>query len=97
GQNAWQRLIVGARKHAGDAVAGAGVIGRRAALDGDEQQVPVLVGNRIRQHVLVVDGAAGFSGVEGAQSLELVAAGVDDPGDVLLVVVQPRQVGGVDA
>ena len=57
----------------------------------------MLVRNRIRQDVLVVQGSGGLSGVEGAQTLELVRAGVDYPRDVLLITIEASQVGGIDA
>ena len=52
----------------------------------------MLVRNRIRQDVLVVQGSGGLSGVEGAQTLELVRAGVDYPRDVLLITIEASQV-----
>src|SRR5439155_22239909 len=96
-ERAGEGLIVGAGENTRDAVSRTRSSRRGTVFDGDQEQVPVLVGNRIRQDVLVVDGAGGLVGVEGAQALELVGAAVDDPGDVLLVVVDSRQVSGADA
>ena len=40
--------------------------------------------------------SGGLSGVEGAQTMELTGIRVDQPGDVLGITVEPRQVGGGD-
>ena len=96
-QGAWKRLSIAIGEHTGDAVSGAGPVRRGAVFDRDQEQIPLLVRNRVWQDVLVVNGAGGLGGVEGAQALEFVGAAVDDPGDVLLVVVEPWQVGGADA